>query len=214
MRDRMRGSSVSVGERLKLQLELMKELRSRTQLPDDMVTVVAPLGQSVHSLDRVTTPLMQLREELGFARGVAAALGIPPIMLLQGSGAVGSSAESTSASSGSWADSAESNNRLLLDTCRFLTMHLQQLLEEVYSLIYPESSLAPTFHIAPIPTFSIEQLLGVFTAQLIEDEAFSGLLNVTWGAPLGSAARAARSEQRAAEYVLPFRDRVGAPKAK
>ena len=212
--DRLAGEHDTIGGRMKLHYDLLAATRPLSRLPEDTVAIVAPIGQTVHGLDRVVTPQLILREELGFARSVAAALGIPPIMLLQGSGAVGSSADSTSSSSGSWADSAESNNRTLLDTCRYINLHLELLLEEVYRAIYPDSTRLPSFRLVAVPTFSLEQLNVVFNARLIDDDAFSDMLFVTWGASLGGDARAAREEQRKAEFVLPFRDRVTAPAKK
>ena len=55
----------------------------------------------------------------------------------QGSAVIGTAAVSTSASTMGWADSAESSNRQLIETCNHINAHLRMLLEDVYSLIYP-----------------------------------------------------------------------------
>ena len=83
--------------------------RIRSQLPEETVTLVAPMNHSVHSLDKALTPMDVHREELGFMRLVAVTTGLPPSLLLQGSAVIGTSAVSTSASSMSWCAIADYN---------------------------------------------------------------------------------------------------------
>jgi hypothetical protein len=196
----------------------LAEARDRSNLPTKSVAVVAPMNHDVQSMDRVLSPQDMIREELAFARTVAFALGLPAGMLLQGSSAIASSGGSSASSgnSSSWADCAESNNRQLLDTCRNINRHLELLLCDVYAAIYggPSGGAAPFFRIACVPTLSIDQLVVGFNARLIDDSAFSAMLETTCGAPLGDHAAAARDELRKAEYVLPFRDRKDTPDSK
>ena len=176
------------------------------QLPDEGVALVAPVNQAVHGLDRVLSPQEMVREELLFMRSVACAVGVPPTLVLQGSGAVGSNSASTSSNAQGWAESSESNNRELLDLCRNMNAHLELLLLEAYQHIYGPNG-GPRFRIVALPIFNLEQLQAVFRNELIDDGAFSAILEASWGTPLGKNALGARAEQRKAEYVLPFRDR-------
>jgi hypothetical protein len=83
-----------------------ESLRTRTHMPHDTVTVVAPTDYAVHSLDRVLSPQEMLREELSFTRQVAISCGIPCAMLLQGGGSIGASATSAS-NTNAWAEGIE-----------------------------------------------------------------------------------------------------------
>ena len=49
--------------------------------------------------------------------------------------------------------------------------------------------------------------MAVFNARLIDDGMFSAILDASFGAPLGSEAVQARTQERTAEFVLPFRDK-------
>ena len=194
--------------------ELFNEFRDFSHLPEESVAVVAPINHTLRSLERVTTPLDLSIAELAFSRRVASALGLPETMLLQGAHAVGARSSAMGGTPG-WAECAENSNRQILDLCRYVNMHLQRLMYEVYEHIYgvmPRNE--PIFRMVTVPTFGLEQLLQVWNARLIDDGAFSAMLEATWGAPLGSAAIAARDEQRKAEYELPFRDRVATPASK
>ena len=108
-----------------------------------------------------------------------------------------------------WAESTESNNRELLDLCRHMNRHLELLLQEVYRRIYcgEGAGQTPTFRIVALPIFNLEQLMAVFNARLIDDRAFSAILEASFGTPLGPEALQARTQERAAEFVLPFRDK-------
>ena len=68
--------------------------------------------------------------------------------------------------------------------------------------------------VVALPTVNVEQLLMAFNARIIDDAAFSAMLETSWGTPLGEHAVAAREEQRKAEYVLLFRDKKEPPKKK
>ena len=210
--DRLNADKRAIGGRQLLYHTLLEEFRERSRLPDESVTLIAPVNFAVHSLDKVVTPLDVATAELAFSRRVASALGLPDSMLLQGANAVG--AKSASMGSGpAWSESAESSNRQLLDTCRYLIRHLELLLLEVYESIYGESAhLRPVFRLVAVPTFSLEQIMTVWNSKLIDDGAFSTMLEASWGAPLGENALAARIEQRKAEFELPFRDRAGPKK--
>jgi hypothetical protein len=219
MLDRQAGDRSTLGGRQDLHYGMLDEFRERSHLPQESVTFIAPTNHVVHSLDRVTTPLEMPREELAFARRTAGALGLPEAMLLQGSGAVGSGSSGSggAGSAQSWSESAESNNRQVLDTCRHINRHLEALLGEVYAHIYGgggSAAAVPRFRLTAVPTFSLEQLLLVFNARLIEDDAFSAILEAAWGTGLGAEALHARAEQRKADYVLPFRDKKDPPKKK
>jgi len=183
------------------------------QLPDEGVALVAPVNQAVHGLDRVLSPQEMVREELLFMRSVACAVGVPPTLVLQGSGAVGSNSASTSSNAQGWAESSENNNRELLDLCRNMNAHLELLLLEAYQHIYGPHG-GPRFRIVALPIFNLEQLQAVFRNELIDDGAFSAILEASWGTPLGNHAVGARAEQRKADYVLPFRDRKPTPAKK
>ena len=157
--------------------DVFDRARIRSQLPDETVTLVAPINHSVHSLDKALTPMDVHREELGFMRLVAVATGLPPSLLLQGSAVIGTSAVSTSASSMSWADSAESCNRMIMETCNHINAHLGMLLEDVYGSIYKDKRM-PKFLLRALPTLCLEQLSSVFNSELIDDAVFSSILKV------------------------------------
>ena len=159
--------------------DVFDRARIRSQLPDETVTLVAPINHSVHSLDKALTPMDVHREELGFMRLVAVATGLPPSLLLQGSAVIGTSAVSTSASSMAWADSAESCNRMIMETCNHINAHLGMLLEDVYCAIYKDASKKmPRFLLRALPTLCLEQLSSVFNSELIDDAVFSSILKV------------------------------------
>ena len=76
---------------------------------------------------------------------------------------------------------------------------------------------APAQAVAPSPeALEIQRLIksgqSTQALKLIDDGAFSTMLEASWGAPLGENALAARIEQRKAEFELPFRDRAGPKK--
>jgi hypothetical protein len=207
MRGRRAGDKDSAGGRQEMHYQLLEEFRTYSHLPEDSVTMIAPTNHTVHSLERVTTPLDMAMAELGFVRRVASALGLPENLLLQGAQVVGGGA---SGGTPGWSDSAERGNRQLLDMCRDLNRHLERALTGAYERIYGVSARQhePIFRLMTVPTtFALEQLLQVWNARLIDDESFSAILNATWGAPLGREAVAARLEQRKAEFDLPFRDK-------
>jgi hypothetical protein len=210
--DRMSAARQAIGVRQQLYHSVLEEFRAQSHLPEESVTMVAPLNFAVHSLDKAVTPLDVATAELAFSRRVASALGLPETMLLQGASSVGAKSASTGGGSG-WSESAETSNRQLLDTCRYLIHHLERMMHDVYERIYGPSPAGarPTFRLLAVPTFSIEQLLLVWNSKLIDDKAFSAMLEASWGAPLGESALAARSEQRKAEFELPFRDRKPTP---
>jgi hypothetical protein len=217
--DRESGEKQMIGGRQNLHYDVLDQLRERSRIPEDSVALIAPTNHMVHSLDRVLSPQDLIRDELGFTRSLGGVLGLPVSLLLQGSGAVGSSSSSGGGASGggqSWSESAESNNRMLLDTCRHINRHLEQLLCEVYAAIYggAHCTMVPVFRIVALPTVNVEQLLVAFNSRIIDDAAFSDMLEASWGTPLGEHAVAAREEQRKAEYVLPFRDKKEPPKKK
>ena len=211
---RLNGDKDTIGVRQRVHYELFDEFRSYSHLPEESVAVVAPINHTVRNLERVTTPLDLSVAELSFSRRVASALGLPETMLLQGAHAVGARSSAMGGTPG-WAECAENSNRQILDLCRHVNMHLQRLMCEAYERIYgvvPRNE--PVFRMVTVPTFGLEQLLQVWNARLIDDGAFSAMLEATWGAPLGERALDAREEQRKAEYELPFRDRVATPSSK
>ena len=118
-----------------------------------------------------------LREELAFNRLVAMSLGLPPSLLLQGSGALASGSTSTSSGGDGWSDTAESCNRMVLDTCRHINFHLENLLLEVYVKIYEKKS-SPRFQILLSPTVSMEQLIIMLHAHIVDDSVLSMMLQV------------------------------------
>ena len=192
----------------------LENMQSRTRLPDDTVTLIAPSEYAVHSLDRVLTPQEVMREELAFARHVASSFGVPSSLLLQGSTAVGGSGGSGGGAM-SWNDGFEGSNRLLLDTCRQVNMHVEAVLYDAYRKIYSLSSThAPSFKLPLVPTVPFDQLMTAYQAQLVDDHHFSLMLEAMWGVPLGKDARGVREQQQKAEYVLPFKDKKDAPSAK
>jgi hypothetical protein len=173
------------------QLMLHHLVRAQQALPDESSTLIAPVNQSVRALDRVLSPQEMVREELLFMRSVACAVGIPPTLVLQGSGAVGSNSASTSSNAQGWAESSENNNRELLDLCRHINSHLELLMLEAYEHIYGLQG-GPQFRIVALPIFNLEQLQVVFRDELIDDGAFSAILEASWGTPLGQHAVRAR----------------------
>ena len=195
--------------RQKMYYEILGDFRERSRLPLESVAMIAPTNHTIHGLDRVVTPLDMATAELAFSRRVASALGIPETMLLQGSQAVGARSSSMG-SSPSWSECAESSNRQLLDLCRHVNRHLERLLCEAYEHIYGAARFQyePIFRLMTVPTFSLEQILQVWNAKLVDDGVFSAILEATWGAPLGKDAVTARVEQRKAEFELPFRDKA------
>jgi hypothetical protein len=209
---RLNGDKDAIGVRQKVHYELFNEFRGYSHLPEESVAVVAPINHTLRSLERVTTPLDLSIAELAFSRRVASALGLPETMLLQGAHAVGARSSAMGGTPG-WAECAENSNRQILDLCRHVNMHLQRLMCEAYERIYGVGSRhnEPVFRMVTVPTFGLEQLLQVWNARLIDDGAFSAMLEATWGAPLGAEAVTAREEQRKAEFELPFRDRVATP---
>jgi hypothetical protein len=56
-----------------------------------------------------------------------------------------------------WADSAESSNRQLIETCNHINDHLRMLLEDVYTQIYP-GAIVPNFILRALPTLCLEQV--------------------------------------------------------
>lgn len=173
--DAQRARRKGMDLRQNLHYDVFEEARNRSQLPEESVTLVAPINHSVHSLDKALSPQDLNREELGFMRLVAVAVGLPPALLLQGSAVIGTAAVSTSAATMGWADSAESSNRQLIETCNHINGHLQMLLEDVYCTIYPDSAV-PRFIFRALPTLCLEQLSSVFDARLIDDDVFSSIL--------------------------------------
>ena len=95
-RDELDGVRATTLGRQTVYYDLLETQRDRSRLPDESVAIVAPMNHSVHSLDRVLSPQEMVREELQFARNVACAVGLPPTLVLQGSGAVGSNSSSSS----------------------------------------------------------------------------------------------------------------------
>ena len=178
--DENREKRARMDTRQTLHYDVFERARIRSQLPEETVTLVAPVNHSVHSLDKALTPMDVHREELGFMRLVAVATGIPPPLLLQGSAVIGTSAVSTSASSASWADSAESCNRMIMETCNHINSHLEMLLEDVYCAIYHKDAARkmPKFSLRALPTLCLEQLSSVFESELIDDTVFSNILKV------------------------------------
>ena len=135
-RDEMDGMRATTLGRQTVYYDLLDAQRDRSLLPDESVAIVAPMNHAVHSLDRVLSPQEMIREELQFVRNAACVVGLPPTLVLQGSGSVGSNASSSSSNSQGWAESTESNNRELLDLCRHMNRHLELLLQEAYGRIY------------------------------------------------------------------------------
>lgn len=177
--DAQRERKKGMGTRQNLHYDIFNEARARSQLPEESVTLVAPINHSVHSLDKALSPQDLNREELGFMRLIAVAVGLPPALLLQGSAVIGTAAVSTSAATMGWADSAESSNRQLIETCNHINGHLQMLLEDIYCAIYPTSGV-PRFNLRALPTLCLEQLSSVFDARLIDDDVFSSILKVSF----------------------------------
>ena len=161
-----------------MQYEVLASCRNRSNLPEETVTVMAPLNHAVHGLDKALTPQDLHREELGFIRLVAVTLGLPPVILLQASAVIGTAAVSTSSSTQGWADSSESCNRQMLQTCHFITEHLQNLMYDVYRACYPSSKVVPEFQFCPVPTISLEHIMAVYDAKIFDDHVMSSMLKV------------------------------------
>ena len=190
---------------------VVDDLRSRSRLPQETVTVVAPTDYSVHSLDHVLSPQEMLREELSFTRQVAMSCGIPCAMLLQGGGSIGASATSAS-NTNAWAEGIEGSNRLLLDTCRCMNMHIEEMLYAVYKQIYGvQHGHPPVFKLPLVPTIPFEQLMLAHESQLVDDACFSRMLEATWGVSLSKNADGVRQKKQKAEFDLPFRDKKETP---
>ena len=192
----------------------LENMQTRTHLPADTITVVAPTDYAVHSLDRVLSPQEVMREELAFGRQVAFGMGVPSSLLLQGASAVGATGSSASSGGGAtWADGFEGSNRLFIDSCRHINMHVESVLHDAYRKVYTLSTThAPSFKLPLVPTIPFEQLMTAYNAQLIDDQHFSLILQATWGVGLSKDAHTVREQQHKAEYVLPFRDKKDAPK--
>ena len=221
--DRQAGERENSGIRQDLHYNLIDDFRDRSNLPAESVALIAPANHSVHGLDRVLSPQELAREELAFARNVALAVGLPEALVMHGyvvpngSSTASSSSGKSSSGNGGWTDSAESNNRQMLNLCRHINTHLEILLGKIYAEIYcgdEGSTGEPQFQLAVVPTCNLDQLMTAFNSRLLDDETLSAMLESTWGAPLGAEARSAREELRKAEYVLPFRDKKDPPGAK
>ena len=168
----------NIADRQKMHYEILQNFNQQTNLPDDTVTVVAPINHNVHGMDKTLSPQDVHREELGFIRLVAVAMGIPPVMLLQASAVIGTAAVSTSSSTQGWADSSESCNRQVLQSCYYIIEHLEFLLTEAYEAAYPGSQNTPEFQFCPVPTISLEHILSVYDAKIFDDDVFSRILKV------------------------------------
>ena len=71
----------------------------------------------------------------------------------------------------------------------------------------------PTFIIPAAPTLPLEQLLPLFDAQLLDDDSYSHLMEVSLGFPMNKErAIGARQDRHRAANVLPFKDKKDAPK--
>ena len=87
---------------------------------------------------------------------------------------------------------------------------LESLLRAVYREIY--TSDAPTFKVHVDPSLTAENLVTFFDADMLSVPDTSRLMQSGMGVSLAAAAEGARADRRKAENVLPFRDKVGAPK--
>jgi len=195
----------NMGDRQVMLQTLIEESKNMSHLPKESVAFVAPKNHSVHGLDRVLTPQELLKDELQFNRLVAMACGIPIALLMQGSQSLGIGSGG-SGSKDSWAENTEASNRILLDTCRSINRHLEQMLHEIHGSIYGGEG-NPTFSIPVVPVIPFEQLMLAYDNMLIDDKHFSMILQSCWGFSLSDDAVKARVEKRKAEYVLPFRDK-------
>jgi hypothetical protein len=199
----------TMGDRQNMIHTLIEESKCVSHLPRDSVSFVAPKNHSVHGLDKVLTPQDLLKDELQFNRLVGMACGIPISLLMQGCQSLG--VGSGGGSKEGWAENTEASNRVLLDTCKNINCHLEQLLQQIHGSIYGED-LMPTFCIPVIPVIPFEQLLLAYDNMLIDDKNLSMILQSCWGFSLSGDAMQARAEKRKAEYVLPFRDKKEDPK--
>ena len=204
-RNSLGGDRDFVGGRLSLYHDLIDEFRNRSHLPKESVTFVAPKNHSVHSMDKVLSPLDVQNEEIAFARLVAMAIGIPCSILLQG-GSLATGGANSASGGGGWSESSEFCNRMFLDTCRNINGHLEELMYNVYKEIYG-SEVQPNISLPLTPTLPFEQLVIAHDTELIDDKCISRVLNTTYGFTLGSNAAQVRELKRKAEYILPFRDR-------
>jgi hypothetical protein len=203
-RNSVRGDRYYQGERQNLFYDVIDSGRSRSNVPEETVTVIAPKNQSVHSIDRVLSPQDMLGEELAFTRLVAMALGVPCGLLLQGANVVGGGA-GLGAGQG-FSEGSEMCNRMFLDTCRQINQHLEILFMDIYKLIYGTEN-RPHIRFPLTPTVSFENIVAAHDSQLVDDSTISSFLVASWGCSLGAEAKAARAEKRKAEYDLPFRDK-------
>jgi hypothetical protein len=204
-RDGIQGGRASIDERQKLFHDVIENARSRSRLPDEAVTLIAPKNHNVHSIEKVLSPQDMQHEELAFARLVGMAIGVPCSLILQGGGIVGGSS-SLGGSNQGWSEGTEACNRMLLDTCRYINYHLEILLLDVHKMIYGSHN-SPSIKIPLTPTVPFEQLVLAHETQIVDDVNISHVLDATWGFSLGAESNAARSEKRKAEYDLPFRDK-------
>jgi hypothetical protein len=174
--------------------DMLDQFATRSQLPADTVSVVAPINHTVHGMERVVAPAEMQAEELAFQRLVALSCGLPLSVMhaeeKQGGGDGGNAIEVA--------------NRQLLSTCRRLNEHLELLLMAVYAKIYGNQV---RFRLTVAPTLSLEQLVTIHEARLMDDEGISRIVEASWGAPLSKEARAVREQKHKSEFVLPFRDK-------
>ena len=204
-RDSVRGTQATIDERQQLFHDVIEDARSRSRLPDEAVTLIAPKNHNVHSIDKVLSPQDMQHEELAFARLVGMAIGVPCSLILQGGGIVGGSS-SLGGSNQGWSEGTEACNRMLLDTCRYINSHLEILLLDIHKSIYcPHNN--PSVTIPLTPTVPFEQLVIAHETQIVDDINISHVLDATWGFALGMESKAARAEKRKAEFDLPFRDK-------
>ena len=206
-RNSARGDRYYQGERQNLFYDVIDGGRVKSNIPDETVTIIAPKNQSVHSIDRVLSPQDMLSEELAFARLVGMALGVPCGLILQSANAVGGG---SGGGGQGFAEGAEIQNRMLLDTCRQINQHLEILMMDVYKAIYGSEN-RPSIRFPLIPTIAFEQLVAAHDSQFVDDLVVSNVLGATWGCTLGPESKAARAEKRKAEYDLPFRDKKETP---
>jgi hypothetical protein len=193
----------NIGERQILMQNLVEESKGLSRLPQESITVVAPKNHSVHGLDKVVSPVEIQKDEINFYRMVAMACGLPLNMIIQG----GDSTISTQ----HWAQNSEVSNRMLLDTCHDINIHLETLLGDVYSKIYGSDS-KPSFVFQSLPIIPLEQFIQAHEMQLVDEQSLSSILKSTWGFPLSAEAKELRLLKRKAEFVLPFQDRMATNK--
>lgn len=197
----------NITERQVMLQQLMEESKHFSRLPGESISVIAPKNHSVHSLEKALTPQELMKDELQFSRLVGIAFGIPVSLLLQGGNVVGGgSGGSSGGSKEQFGESMESSNRFLLDTCRSINRHLEEMLYEVHKEMYGTQG-NPRFSIPVVPVIPFETLLMAYESQMIDDKSVSMVLKATWGFSLGEEAGKARAEKRKAEFVLPFKDK-------